>query len=51
MEKTTLSKKIAWDWAKKKNIKVSIVLFLYLKLVHPDDSLENAMIKHFKYLN
>ena len=45
MGKTTWGKKIAFDWAKKKFNKLSIVLFVYLKFVHPNDSLENAMIK------
>ena len=35
MGKTTLSKKIAWDWAKNDFKKVSIVLFLLLKSVRP----------------
>ena len=48
--KTTLAKKIAWDWAKKKFNNVSIVLLVYLKFVHPDDSLENAMIERIPEL-
>ena len=48
--KTTWGKKIAWDWAKEKFSKVSIVLFVYLKFVHPRDSLENAMIEQIPEL-
>ena len=50
MGKTTWSKKIAYDWAKKKFNNVSIVLLVYLKLVNPDDSLENAMIEQIPEL-
>ena len=48
--KTTWGKKIAWDWAKNKFSKVSIVLFVYLKIVPPDDTLENAMIEQIPEL-
>ena len=44
MGKTTWRKKIAWDWAKKDFKKFSLILLIYLKLVHPDDTLEYAMI-------
>ena len=50
MGKTTWGKKIAYDWAKKKFSKVSIVLFVYLKSVRPDDSLENVMIEQIHEL-
>ena len=50
MGKTTWGKKIAWDWAKKKFSKFSIVVFLYLKFVRPDDTLENAMIEQIPEL-
>ena len=42
--KTTLVKKIAWDWAKKLFTKVTVVFFVFLKLVNPDDTIENVII-------
>ena len=42
--KTTLIKKIAWDWAKKHFTKVSIVFFVFLKLVNPGDDIETVII-------
>ena len=42
--KTTLAKKIAWDWAKKDFKNFSLTLLVFLKLVHPDDTLEKVMI-------
>ena len=45
MGKTTWVKKIAWDWAKKHFNDVSIVIFLHLKFLNPDATLENAMIE------
>ena len=50
MGKTTLAKKIAWDWAKGHFSKISIVLFLYLKSVHPSDSLEKVMLQQIPEL-
>ena len=38
--KTSLVKKIAWDWAKRLFVKVSIVFFVFLKLVKPGDVIE-----------
>ena len=43
--KTSLVKKIAWDWAKRLFVKVSILFFVFLKLVKPDDTIENTIIK------
>ena len=45
MGKTSLSKKIAWDWAKKLFMKVSIVFFIFLKLVKPGDFIEDAIVQ------
>ena len=45
MGKTSLVKKITWDWAKRLFGKVSIVFFVFLKLVKPEDIIENAIIK------
>ena len=43
--KTTLSKKIAWDWAKGLFTSVSIIFFVFLKLVKPGDVIENVIIE------
>ena len=43
--KTSLSKKIAWDWAKGLFTSVSIVFFVFLKLVKPGDAIENVIIE------
>ena len=43
--KTSLVKKNAWDWAKRLFVKVSIVFFVFLKLVKPGDFIEDAIIK------
>ena len=48
--KTTLVKKIAWDWAKGQFSKISIVFFLYLKSVKPDEAIENAIIEQMPEL-
>ena len=51
MGKTTWAKKIAWDWAKGHFEKISIVLFLFLKSVHPSDSLEKVMFEQIPELS
>ena len=43
--KTSLVKKVAWDWAKRLFVKVSIVFFVFLKLVQPGDAIENVIVK------
>ena len=48
--KTTLAKKIAWDWANKRFSKVSLVLFVFLKSVRPNDSLEEAILEQMPEL-
>ena len=45
MGKTTLSKRIAWDWAKGNFAEISIVFFVLLKLVKPGDTIESVIIK------
>ena len=50
MGKTTWAKKIAWDWANKRFCKVSLVLFVFLKSVHPDDSLEKVLLQQIPEL-
>ena len=42
--KTTLMKKITFDWAKGIFTAVSIVFFVFLKLVYPGDAIENVII-------
>ena len=45
MGKTSLVKKVAWDWAQRLFIKVSIVLFVFLKLVKPGDQMEDIILQ------
>ena len=45
MGKTTLAKKIAWDWATGSFTRFFIVFFVFLKLVSPDDTIENVIIQ------
>ena len=42
--KTTLIKKIAWDWATGTFTQFIIVLVVFLKLVKPGESIENVII-------
>ena len=44
MGKTTLGKKMTWDWAKGVFKEFSIIFFVSLKLVNPNDLIENAII-------
>ena len=44
MGKTTLGKKMSWDWAKGAFTDFSIIFFVSLKLVNPNDMIENAII-------
>ena len=44
MAKTTLGKKVTWDWAKGVFKDFSIIFFVSLKLVNPNDLIENAII-------
>ena len=44
MGKSTLVKKVAWDWAKGIFTAVSVVFFVFLKLVNPGDAIENVII-------
>ena len=43
MGKTTLGKKVTWDWAKGLFNDFSIIFFVSLKLVNPNDLIENAI--------
>ena len=42
--KTTLSKKIAFDWAMGTFTSVNVVFFVFLKLVKPGEAIENAIM-------
>ena len=50
MGKSTLAKKIAWDWAKRLFTAVNIVFFVFLKLVNPCDAIENVIIEQMPAL-
>ena len=43
--KTTLSRKMAWDWAMGLLAKFSIVFLISLKLMRPGEAIENVIIK------
>ena len=45
MDKTTLIKKVAYDWVKGLFTVVSIVFLVFLKLVSPGDSIHDIIIK------
>ena len=45
MGKTSLSKKIAYDWATGLFDKVSIIFYVFLKLVKPSDLVEDVILR------
>ena len=45
MGKTTLMKKIGWDWAKGTFIQFHIVFFVFLKFVQPGEAIENIVVQ------
>ena len=45
MGKTTLGRKVTWDWAKGLFKELSIIFFVSLKLVDPNDQIENAIMQ------
>ena len=45
MGKTTLGKKIGWDWARGLFNKFSMVFFIFLKFVQPDETIENVILR------
>ena len=45
MGKTTLGKKVGWDWAKGIFKIFSMVFFIFLKFVQPDESIETVILK------
>ena len=48
--KTTLMKKMGWDWAAGIFKKFSIFFFIFLKLVRPQETIENVIIHHHPIL-
>ena len=44
MGKTTLGKKVGWDWARGDFKLYSMVLFVFLKYVKPDETIENVIL-------
>ena len=50
MGKTTLCKKVAYDWAKKLFTKFYIVFFVFLKLIKPGDVVENVIIQQNPFM-
>ena len=50
MGKTTWGKKIGYDWAKGIFTAYSVVFFVFLKLVQPDDAIENVIIEQNPHL-
>ena len=45
MGKTTLAKKVGWDWSRGEFKLYSIVFFVFLKFVQPGDSIESVILK------
>ena len=50
MSKTTFSKKIGWDWARKIFELFNVVLVVFLKLVRPDKTIENVILSQYPAL-
>ena len=50
MGKTSLCKKIAWDWARRLFTAVSVTFLVLLKLVKPDDAIKNVIINQNPYI-
>ena len=48
--KSTLVKKISWDLAKKHFTAVSVVIFVFLKLVSPDETIEDIIVRQMPVL-
>ena len=45
MGKTTLGKKVGWDWARGMFKMFSLVFFVFLKFVQPDECIEDGILK------
>ena len=50
MGKTTQCKKISWDWAMRLFTYFHVVFLVFLKLVKPNDSIENVIIEQNPYM-
>ena len=50
MGKTTLCKKIAWDWTRRSFTEYHIVFFVYLKFVKPYDVIEDIILTQNPYI-
>ena len=50
MGKSTLGRKFGWDWARGIFKLYSVVFFVPLKLVKPDDSMENVILQQYPEL-
>ena len=48
--KSTVVKKISWDWAKKFFTAVSVVFFVFLKLVSPGETIEDIIVRQMPVL-
>ena len=45
MGKTTLAKKMAWDWAREQFRKFELIFVIFLKFVEPEETIERAIAK------
>ena len=50
MGKTTFSKKIGWDWARKIFELFKVVFVVFLKLVRPEEAIENVILSQYPAL-
>ena len=50
MGKTTLSKKIGWDWARKIFDYFRVIFVVFLKLVRPEEAIENVILSQYPVL-
>ena len=50
IKKSTLVKKISWDLAKKHFTAASVVFFVFLKLVRPDETIEDIIVRQMPVL-
>ena len=50
MGKTTFSKKVRWDWARKIFELYKVVFDVFLKLVRPDKAIENVILSQYPVL-
>ncbi len=50
MGKTTLSKKMAWDWARNSFDRFDLVLVVFLKFVREDETIETAIVNQNRWM-